>query len=62
MKLSLTVDEIKSVYKEIISRQENESAWVKSNGKEVTTDVGFAAEGAYLFLAELIAYARKKTR
>lgn len=47
------VDVIEDIYNKMVERQEYESSWVKSNGEHETTDVGYAIEGAHLFLEEL---------
>lgn len=59
-KESLSIDEIKRVYDEMIRRQEYEGTWIKADGKHEVTDVGYAVEGAYLFLQELAMYSKEK--
>ena len=56
----LSIDEIKRVYDEMIRRQEYEGTWIKADGQHEVTDVGYASEGAYLFLQELVMYSKQQ--
>lgn len=61
-KESLSIDEIKRVYDEMIRRQEYEGTWIKADGQYEITDVGYAVEGAYLFLQELVMYSKEEQK
>lgn len=61
-KESLSIGEIKRVYDEMIRRQEYKGAWIKADGQHEVTDVGYAAEGAYLFLQELVMYSKEEQK
>ena len=51
---SITPGEIVEVYKAMMKRQEYESAWITPDGLKHITDTGYAADGAFFFLEELL--------
>lgn len=57
----LSKEQIERVYGRMVGRQGYESRWILADGNEVATDVGYAIEGAHLFLEELLIEAEKES-
>ena len=51
---TLSGEKILSIYREMAARQRYASGWVKADGSTETTDTGYAFDGAYFFLEELL--------